>query len=92
MIAVWADGVPAGLLGRHGSNGTTVAPDPLAAQTVAVSLTMPIQLAPYAMAKDLAPIFEMNLSEGSLREQLRLRSAKATARFDDLDLLGRIGR
>lgn len=92
MIAVWADGMRAGLLGRHGTNGTSFAPDPMAAPTAAVSLTMPIQLASYDIGYGLAPIFEMNLPEGSLREQLRLRFAKATARFDDLDLLSLVGR
>jgi serine/threonine-protein kinase HipA len=92
MIAVWADGARAGLLDRFGARGSSFAPDPLGAPTAAVSLTMPVQLASYDTAFGLAPIFEMNLPEGTLREQLRLRFAKATARFDDLDLLSLIGR
>jgi serine/threonine-protein kinase HipA len=40
----------------------------------------------------LAPIFEMNLPEGALRERLRLAFAKATGAFDDLDLLSIVGR
>ena len=40
----------------------------------------------------LAPIFEMNLPEGVLRERLRLAFAKATGTFDEFDLLAVVGR
>jgi serine/threonine-protein kinase HipA len=40
----------------------------------------------------VAPIFEMNLPEGTLRERLRLAFAKATGTFDDVDLLSIVGR
>jgi serine/threonine-protein kinase HipA len=40
----------------------------------------------------LAPIFEMNMPEGVLRERLRLAFAKATGTFDDFDLLTIVGR
>lgn len=53
---------------------------------------MPYRLASWNSAFGLAPIFEMNLPEGALRERLRLSFAKATGGFDDFDLLGIVGR
>jgi serine/threonine-protein kinase HipA len=58
----------------------------------AVSLTMPVRLPSWSLPFGLAPIFEMNLPEGALREHLRLAFAKATGTFDDFDLLGIVGR
>lgn len=97
-IKVWTDGAPAGLLGRHGrpderrALGSAFLYDRHAAPARAVSLTMPVRLASWDVANGLAPIFEMNLPEGGLREHLRLRFAKATGRFDDFDLLEIVGR
>src|SRR5437879_3838352 len=53
---------------------------------------MPVRLASWNTSFGLAPIFEMNLPEGALRERLRLAFAKATGAFDDLDLLTVVGR
>ena len=53
---------------------------------------MPIRLASWDTPVGVAPIFEMNLPEGALRERLRLAFAKATGTFDDLDLLAIVGR
>jgi serine/threonine-protein kinase HipA len=53
---------------------------------------MPVRTASWNNDFRLAPIFEMNLPEGALREHLRLRFAKAVGTFDDFDLLGIIGR
>jgi serine/threonine-protein kinase HipA len=53
---------------------------------------MPVRLASWDTAYGVAPIFEMNLPEGALRERLRLAFAKATGSFDDLDLLSIVGR
>ena len=92
MIRVWSDRENAGLLDRHGERGASFAYDPQADQHRAVSLTMPVRLASWDVAVGLHPIFEMNLPEGYLRERLRLAFAKATGRFDDLDLLSIIGR
>jgi serine/threonine-protein kinase HipA len=58
----------------------------------AVSITMPVRLASWDSEFGVAPIFEMNLPEGALRERLRLAFAKATGTFDDLDLLAIVGR
>ncbi len=64
----------------------------MAKEARAVSLTMPVRLASWNTPFGLAPIFEMNLPEGSLREHLRLAFAKATGSFDDLDILSIVGR
>jgi len=53
---------------------------------------MPVRLASWNARFGVAPIFEMNLPEGALRERLRLAFAKATGSFDDFDLLSIIGR
>jgi serine/threonine-protein kinase HipA len=92
MIRVWADGLPAGILDRFESRGSTFAYDLAVDQQREVSLTMPARTASWNISLGLAPIFEMNLPEGALRERLRLTFAKATGSFDDIDLLTIVGR
>jgi serine/threonine-protein kinase HipA len=92
MIKAWTDGAEAGLLDRAGQRGSTFVYMPGAAGARAVSVTMPARLASYDVSFGLAPIFEMNLPEGVLRERLRLAFAKATGTFDDFDLLAIVGR
>lgn len=92
MIRVWSDNKAAGVLARLGTKGSTFAYDPLAAPERAVSMTMPIRVQSWDMRFGLAPIFEMNLPEGALRERLVRRFAKAAGRFDDIDLLSVVGR
>ena len=92
MIRVWTDGAEAGLLDRRGERGSVFAYTPRTAQARAVSLTMPVRLSSWDTTFGLAPIFEMNLPEGVLRERLRLAFAKATGTFDDFDLLTIVGR
>jgi serine/threonine-protein kinase HipA len=58
----------------------------------AVSVTMPVRLESWSVPFGLAPIFEMNLPEGALRERFRLAFAKATGSFDELNLLSVVGR
>ncbi len=58
----------------------------------AVSLTMPVVRDPYDSMTIVHPVFEMNLPEGSLLEQLTLRFAKTTPNLDSLSLLGIVGR
>jgi serine/threonine-protein kinase HipA len=53
---------------------------------------MPPRSASWNTSTGLAPIFEMNLPEGALRDRLRLIFAKATGSFDDIDLLSVVGR
>jgi HipA-like protein len=60
--------------------------------SLAISLTMPPRTASWNSSVGLAPIFEMNLPEGALRERLRLAFAKATGSFDEIDLLSVVGR
>jgi serine/threonine-protein kinase HipA len=91
-MKVWTDDAEAGLLDRFGNRGSTFLylPGSLAAR--AVSVTMPLRLPSWNTEFGLLPIFEMNLPEGVLRERLRLAFAKATGTFDDVDLLGIVGR
>jgi serine/threonine-protein kinase HipA len=91
MMKVWTDGAEAGLLDRSG-RGSTYLYLPDAPPARAVSVTMPLRLASWDVPFGLAPIFEMNLPEGVLRERLRLAFAKATGTFDDFDLLAIVGR
>jgi serine/threonine-protein kinase HipA len=92
MIKVWTSGAEAGRLDRFGQRGSVFAYSPDAGAGRAVSLTMPVRLASWDTQFGLAPIFEMNLPEGALRERLRLAFAKATGSFDDLDMLAIVGR
>lgn len=92
MIKVWIESAEAGLLDRSGDRGSTFVYLPETEDGRAVSVTMPVRLASWNTSFGLAPIFEMNLPEGVLRERLRLAFAKATGAFDDLDLLSVVGR
>jgi serine/threonine-protein kinase HipA len=92
MIKVWTDSAEAGVLDRSGDRGSTFLYLPETIGARAVSVTMPVRLPSWDVRFGLAPIFEMNLPEGVLRERLRLAFAKATGTFDDFDLLGIVGR
>lgn len=92
MIKVWADSNRSGALDRFESRGSTFSYDRSVDPSLAISLTMPPRTASWNTSAGLAPIFEMNLPEGALRERLRLAFAKATGSFDDIDLLSVIGR
>jgi len=92
MIRVWSDKKLAGKLDRFREHGSTFTYDSAADEKRAISLTMPVRTASWNNDFRLAPIFEMNLPEGALREHLRLRFAKAIGTFDDFDLLGIVGR
>lgn len=92
MIKVWTDGAEAGLLDRYRERGSTFAYLPDTAPQRAASVTMPVRRPSWDTQFGLAPIFEMNLPEGALRERLRLAFAKATGSFDDFDILSIVGR
>jgi serine/threonine-protein kinase HipA len=92
MIKVWTDAAEAGLLDRLGDRGSAFAYFPATDPQRAASVTMPVRLPSWNVPFGLAPIFEMNLPEGVLRERLRLAFAKATGTFDDFDLLAIVGR
>ena len=78
MIKVWTDGAEAGLLDRLRDRGSAFLYLPAVSAERAVSVTMPVRLPSWEVPFGLAPIFEMNLPEGVLRERLRLTFAKAT--------------
>ena len=92
MIKIWTDGAEAGLVDRLGDRGSAFSYLPGTTAERAVSVTMPVRLPSWNVTFGLAPIFEMNLPEGALRERLRLAFAKATGSFDDFDLLTIVGR
>lgn len=91
-IKVWADRAEAGRLDRLGARGSTFAYAPERPSNRAVSLTMPVRTASWDLSYGLAPVFDMSLPEGALRERLRLAFAKATGSFDDFDMLTIVGR
>jgi serine/threonine-protein kinase HipA len=80
------------MLDRNGQRGSAFVYELGSAPERAVSLTMPVRLGSWNTPLGVAPIFEMNLPEGALRERLRLAFAKATGTFEDLDLLTIVGR
>ncbi len=92
MLKVWTDGAESGLVDRFHERGTSFVYLPATAVERAVSVTMPVRLPSWDIPYGLAPIFEMNLPEGVLRERLRLAFAKATGTFDEFDLLSVVGR
>ncbi len=92
MIRVWSDGACAGVLDRLDQRGSTFAYAPGAPAAHAVSITMPVRVQSWDTDFGLAPIFEMNLPEGALRERLTRRFQKATGTFDEFDLLSIVGR
>ncbi|KQN40117.1 phosphatidylinositol kinase [Pseudomonas sp. Leaf48] len=56
-----------------------------------VSLTMPARLESYTWEQGVPPIFEMNLPEGALRDELVRRFSKAVRGFDDFSMLAIVG-
>jgi serine/threonine-protein kinase HipA len=91
MLRVWADNDPAGVLDRY-NRGSSFTYGEGVSEIRAISLIMPVRTASWNSDYGLNPIFQMNMPEGRLRERLRLDFAKATENFDDLDLLGIVGR
>ena len=97
MIQVWTgrqgdDPVPSGVLDRLEPAQTTFAYTPNLVPNDAVSVTMPVRVSSWEWTGGIAPIFEMNLPEGALRERLQRTFSKATGRFDNIDLLSIVGR
>lgn len=91
MLRVWVDSKETGVVDRSGYKGSTFVYDLKARQANAVSLTMPKRTQSWDDQDGLLPVFDMNLPEGSLRDRLRLRFAKAAGSFDDFDLLEIVG-
>jgi serine/threonine-protein kinase HipA len=92
MLSVWADDKEAGTLDRFESRGSAFSQPPGTSPSMGVSLTMQPRLASWNVRNGLHPVFDMNVPEGALREKIRLGFAKATGRFDHLDLLAVVGR
>jgi len=92
MLRVWVDGKAVGALDRFKTRGSTFVYDPASDPGLAVSVTMPQRTASWDVLGGLAPIFEMNLPEGVLRERLIRRFAKALGSFDNFDLLSLVGK
>lgn len=92
MLRVWAASKSTGLLDRHQRRGTAFSYQEAIPPDLAVSITMPPRTASWNAESELLPIFQMNVPEGEMRERLRRTFAKATGTFDDLDLLGVVGR
>ncbi|MET0775171.1 type II toxin-antitoxin system HipA family toxin [Pseudomonas sp. SW-3] len=81
-----------GTLGRGQSRGDSVFTYAENAQEEnAVSLTMPTRLESYTWEQGVPPIFEMNLPEGALRDELVRRFSKAVRGFDDFAMLAIVG-
>ncbi|WP_447787871.1 type II toxin-antitoxin system HipA family toxin [Pseudomonas farris] len=91
-LHISVSGTTVGALGRGQSPTDSVftyAQDAL--EENAVSLTMPARLESYTWERGVPPVFEMNLPEGSLRDELVRRFSKAVRGFDDFAMLAIVG-
>jgi serine/threonine-protein kinase HipA len=91
-LHISVSGTTVGALGRGQSPADSVftyAQDAL--EENAVSLTMPARLESYTWERGVPPVFEMNLPEGSLRDELVRRFSKAVRGFDDFAMLAIVG-
>jgi len=84
-LAVWSGCEKAGLLARERRQEYVFAYAADAAQGAQVSLTMPVRLESW-LSRELHPVFQMNLPEGSLLEEVRRAIAKVVG-DDDLSIL-----
>ncbi|MFU2326707.1 type II toxin-antitoxin system HipA family toxin [Pseudomonas sp. NFX98] len=91
-LAVSVSNSAVGILGRGQSPIATVfAYAENASEQNAVSLTMPVRLESYAWEPGVPPVFEMNLPEGALRDELTRRFSKAVRGFDEFSMLALVG-
>ncbi|MGL6246111.1 type II toxin-antitoxin system HipA family toxin [Pseudomonas sp.] len=91
-LHISVSGAAVGALGRGQSRGNSVFTYAENAQEEnAVSLTMPTRLESYTWEQGVPPIFEMNLPEGALRDELVRRFSKAVRGFDDFAMLEIVG-
>lgn len=91
-LRVWVNDKPVGRLARYKRGGSTFVYDEGVSNKDMISLTHPVRTSSWNSEGALAPIFDMNLPEGALREALRMRFAKALGTFDDFGLLGLVGK
>ncbi|MNE19603.1 hypothetical protein D3C80_1126910 [compost metagenome] len=91
-LHISVSGTSVGTLGRSQSRVDSVFTYGEDAQEEnAVSLTMPVRLESYTWERGVPPVFEMNLPEGALREELVRRFSKAVRGFDDFAMLAITG-
>lgn len=92
-LYIGAGGVAVGTLGRSANNtrDSIFSYNHPVAQEQAVSLTMPVRLESYNWEYGIHPLFEMNIPEGYLRDELVRRFSKSVRGFDDFALLGIVG-
>lgn len=91
-LQVTVSATAVGVLGRGEQRGESVFAYSTGAQEEqSVSLTMPVRLESYAWEPGVPPIFEMNLPEGALRDELVRRFSKAVRGFDDFAMLAIVG-
>ncbi|MCS3841072.1 serine/threonine-protein kinase HipA [Pseudomonas sp. JAI111] len=91
-LHISVSGIAVGALGRGQPRGDSVFTYAENAQEQnAVSLTMPVRLESYTWDQGIHPIFEMNLPEGALRDELVRRFSKAVRGFDDFAMLAIVG-
>lgn len=84
--------IPVGILGRGEVRGDSVFTyDTSTDEEHSVSLSMPVRLESYTWEPGVPPIFEMNLPEGALRDELVRRFSKTVRGFDDFSLLAIVG-
>ncbi len=92
MVSVYTGGVASGSLARSELQVREFLFRYDGSASEAVSLVMPVVADEYRHRGGLHPIFEMNLPEGQLREELRNAFAKTLPVMDDLALLEIVGR
>jgi serine/threonine-protein kinase HipA len=91
-LHISVSGIAVGALGRSQPRADSVFTYAENAQEQnAVSLTMPVRLESYTWDQGIHPIFEMNLPEGALRDELVRRFSKAVRGFDDFAMLAIVG-
>jgi len=90
-LRVWVDDRPVGTLARDG-NGTTFVYDQGVDPADALSLSMPVRTKSYDKDYGLLPVFDTNLPEGMLLENLTKAIAKANGKADAMDVLAITGR
>lgn len=90
-LQVWVNDSKVGTLDRHGS-GTTFVYDQGVQPSNAISLNMPVRTASYDHPYGLLPVFDTNMPEGILLDNLRRELSKAYGRADAFDILSETGK
>jgi serine/threonine-protein kinase HipA len=90
-LHVWVNDKKVGTLDRHGS-GTTFVYDQGVEPADAISLNMPVRTASYDQTYGLLPVFDTNMPEGLLLDNLRRDISKAYGHADAYDILSETGK